>query len=48
MKFDEFKELGSESAVKASGKYKQEGKNYDVCDGDIMYFKANTSGLKKK
>jgi len=46
MKFDEFKELGSESAVKAAGKYKQEGKNYIVCDGDIMFFKANTVGLK--
>jgi len=47
MKFEEFKELGSESAVKAAGKYKQEGKNYDVCDGDIIFFKANTVGLKK-
>jgi obg-like ATPase 1 len=46
MKFDEFKELGSESAVKAAGKYRQEGKNYVVCDGDIMFFKANTVGLK--
>jgi len=46
MKYDEFKELGSESAVKAAGKYKQEGKNYVVCDGDILYFKANTVGLK--
>jgi len=40
MKYEEFKELGSESAVKAAGKYKQEGKNYDVCDGDIIFFKA--------
>jgi len=48
MKFEEFKELGSESAVKAAGKYKQEGKNYDVCDGDIIFFKANTVGLDKK
>jgi len=46
MKFDEFKELGSESAVKAAGKYRQEGKNYVVLDGDIMFFKANTVGLK--
>jgi len=48
MKFLEFKELGSESAVKAAGKYKQEGKNYDVEDGDIIFFKANTVGLDKK
>jgi len=47
MKFEDFKELGSESAVKAAGKYKQEGKGYSVQDGDIMFFKANTVGLKK-
>lgn len=39
MKFDEFKELGSENAVKAAGKYKQQGKTYRVADGDIAYFK---------
>jgi obg-like ATPase 1 len=48
MKFDEYKELGSEGAVKAAGKYRQEGKNYTVCDGDIIYFKANTVGLDKE
>jgi len=48
MKFDEFKELGSEAAVKAAGKYKQEGKTYNVQDGDIIFFKANTTGLDKK
>jgi len=47
MKFEEFKELGSESAVKAAGKYKQEGKGYSVVDGDIVFFKANTVGLNK-
>jgi len=47
MKFDEFKELGSEAAVRAAGKYKQEGKNYEVKDGDILFFKANTTGMKK-
>ncbi len=40
MKFDEFKELGSESAVKAAGKYRQEGKNYVMIDGDIVFFKV--------
>lgn len=39
MKFDEFKDLGSENAVKAAGKYKQQGKTYRVADGDIAYFK---------
>ncbi|KAK1369092.1 hypothetical protein POM88_035184 [Heracleum sosnowskyi] len=48
MKFDDLKELGSESAVKAAGKYRQEGKMYVVQDGDIIYFKFNvTSGGKK-
>lgn len=40
MKYEDIKELGSESAVKAAGKYKQEGKNYMVQDGDIIYFKV--------
>jgi obg-like ATPase 1 len=48
MKFEEFKELGSESAVKAAGKYRQEGKGYEMVDGDIVFFKANTVGLDKK
>lgn len=39
MKYDEYKELGSENAVKAAGKYKQQGKTYRVADGDIMFFK---------
>lgn len=48
MKYTDFKELKNEAAVKAAGKYRQEGKNYVVQDGDIIYFKANTVGLKKK
>ncbi|KAK1325610.1 hypothetical protein QJS10_CPA01g00565 [Acorus calamus] len=48
MKFNELKELGSESAVKAAGKYKQEGKTYVVQDGDIIFFKFNVSGVGKK
>jgi obg-like ATPase 1 len=43
MKFDELKELGTESACKAAGKYKQEGKNYVVGDGDVIFFKFNVS-----
>jgi len=39
MKFEDFKELKSESAVKAAGKFKQEGKGYSVCDGDMIFFK---------
>ncbi|KAJ6894867.1 hypothetical protein NC652_028572 [Populus alba x Populus x berolinensis] len=48
MKFDDLKELGSESGVKAAGKYKQEGKTYVVQDGDIIFFKFNVSGGGKK
>ncbi|CAD5163479.1 unnamed protein product [Musa acuminata subsp. malaccensis] len=48
MKFDDLKELGSESAVKAAGKYRQEGKTYVVQDGDIIFFKFNVSGGGKK
>jgi obg-like ATPase 1 len=48
MKFDDLKELGSESAVKAAGKYRQEGKTYVVQDADIIFFKFNVSGGGKK
>ncbi|GBF92492.1 obg-like ATPase [Raphidocelis subcapitata] len=48
MKYDELKELGSENAVKAAGKYRQEGKNYEVHDGDIIYFKFNVTSAAKK
>ncbi|MBX7232207.1 MAG: redox-regulated ATPase YchF [Bdellovibrionales bacterium] len=33
--------LGSESAVKESGKYRSEGKDYIVQDGDILLFRFN-------
>lgn len=48
MKYLDLEELGSEQAVKAEGKYMQKGKNYVVEDGDIIYFKFNTGGKKKK
>ena len=47
MAFDDFKEKGSEAACKAAGKYKQQGRNYTVEDGDIIFFKFNAgAGLK--
>lgn len=47
MKFDDFKEEGSEAAAKAAGKYRQQGRNYVVEDGDIIFFKFNAgAGLK--
>ncbi|GLI64458.1 hypothetical protein VaNZ11_007730 [Volvox africanus] len=48
MKYDELKELGTETAVKAGGKYRQQGKDYVVADGDIIYFKFNVTSSGKK
>ncbi|XP_037780700.1 obg-like ATPase 1 [Penaeus monodon] len=48
MKFEDFKEEGSEAGAKAAGKYHQRGRTYVVEDGDIIFFKFNTGGLKKK
>lgn len=39
MAFDELKEAGNEMAVKAKGRYRQEGKTYQVEDGDVIFFK---------
>ena len=41
MKYNDFIELGSEQAVKNSGKFHVEGKNYVVDDGDIMHIRFN-------
>jgi len=48
MKFADFEELGSEVAVKKEGKYRQQGRNYVVEDGDIIFFKFNTPNAPKK
>jgi len=49
MKFDDFKEHGSENDVKAAGKYTQCGKEYVVNDGDIIFFKFNAgAGITDK
>jgi obg-like ATPase 1 len=48
MRYEELKELGSESAVKAAGKLRQEGKTYVVNDGDVIHFKFNVTSDKKK
>jgi hypothetical protein len=39
MTFSDFKEHGSEAAVKKAGKYVLKGK-YEVVDGDIIFFKV--------
>ncbi len=41
MKYHDFTTLGSENAVKEAGKFKVEGKEYIVEDGDIMHFRFN-------
>lgn len=41
MKYDDLVALGSELAVKEAGKLRLEGKEYVVCDGDIMHFRFN-------
>lgn len=47
MHFNDFKEEGTEAAAKAAGKYRQQGRNYVVEDGDIIFFKFNAgAGLK--
>mmetsp|Transcript_48028 Transcript_48028/g.124758 ORF Transcript_48028/g.124758 Transcript_48028/m.124758 type:complete len:393 (-) Transcript_48028:672-1850(-) len=48
MHFPDFKEHGSEAAVKSAGKYRQQGKEYVVEDGDIIFFKFNVTADKKK
>ena len=41
MKYEDFTTLGSEAAVKEAGKFKVEGKEYIVGDGDVMHFRFN-------
>ncbi|KAI8464841.1 MAG: P-loop containing nucleoside triphosphate hydrolase protein [Monoraphidium minutum] len=48
--YDDFKSLAtskSMSEVKAAGKYRQEGKQYVVADGDIIHFQFNVTTKKK-
>lgn len=41
MKYDDYVALKSEQAVKEAGKYRSEGKEYVVDDGDIILFRFN-------
>jgi obg-like ATPase 1 len=47
-KYEDIKELGNESEVKAKGKIQQAGKTYEVIDGDICHFKFNVSNPSNK
>ncbi|MBR1713412.1 MAG: redox-regulated ATPase YchF [Treponema sp.] len=40
---DDLREFGSEAEIKAHGKYRQEGKEYVVQDGDCIFFKFNVT-----
>ncbi|KAF6743265.1 cytoplasmic protein [Ephemerocybe angulata] len=40
MAYEDLKEHGSEAAVKAAGKLRQQGKPYEMVDGDIAYWKS--------
>ncbi len=39
--YDDYVACGSETIVKEKGKMRVEGKNYEVCDGDVMHFRFN-------
>lgn len=39
--FEDLKKLGSEAAVKEAGKLRQEGKDYVMQDGDVVFFRFN-------
>lgn len=39
--YDDYVHYGSEAAVKEAGKFKVEGKEYIVKDGDVMHFRFN-------
>lgn len=41
MAYEDLMTYGSEHAVKEAGKYRSEGKEYEVKDGDIMLFRFN-------
>ena len=38
---EDLKKYGSEAEIKSAGKYRQEGKDYVVQDGDVIFFKFN-------
>ena len=48
MHYDSLVELGSEAEVKNAGLYRQQGKDYEVVDGDILYFKIGAKQGAKK
>ena len=41
MAYDDYVDHGGEAGTKEAGKWRSEGKDYDVKDGDIMLFRFN-------
>ena len=39
--FDDIDQLGSQSSIKEAGRWRLEGRDYVVQDGDIMHFRFN-------
>ena len=48
MKYDDLVEHGSEQEVKGAGLYKQNGKEYVVLDGDVIFFRFNVTTKAKE
>lgn len=48
MKFADLEEFGSEQGVKDEGLHRQQGKEYEVLDGDILFFKFNVTAKAAK
>jgi len=46
-KFEDFAEHGSEAEIKAANKFMQQGKNYEVQDGDVCFIKFNVAAKTK-
>lgn len=40
---DDLRTYGSEEKIKVAGKYRTEGKDYEVQDGDVLFFKFNVT-----
>ncbi|MBO4319137.1 MAG: redox-regulated ATPase YchF, partial [Treponema sp.] len=40
---DDLRKYGTEAKIKEAGKYRQEGKEYVVQDGDVLFFKFNVT-----
>ncbi|KAI7868883.1 GTP-binding protein YchF [Spinellus fusiger] len=48
IKYTDLYTLKSEAAVRSAGRFLQKGKDYTMEDGDIVHFKFNVTGTKKK